>query len=89
MKKIYKYILAATDVQTISLPENAEILTVQTQNETPCIWVELDPELPSTVTREFRIFSTGHPMIDYNGKYIGTFQLRGGSLVFHLYENCL
>lgn len=35
--------------------------------------------------RHFRIKGTGHAADDI-GDYIGTFQLNGGSLVFHLFE---
>jgi hypothetical protein len=86
MTKIYKYELKALDNQSIMLPEGAKILSVQTQYETPCIWVELNTELPSTVSHDFEIYGTGHTMPDCDRTYIGSFQLQGGALVFHLYE---
>lgn len=85
-KTIYKYTLEATDVQQIEIPQGAEILCIQTQNETPCIWALVDPN--ATVTkRVFEIFGTGHNVPENgNRKYIGTFQLNQGALVFHCFE---
>lgn len=43
-KTIYKYPLDVTDVQEIKLPVGAEILTVQAQNGTLCLWALVDPQ---------------------------------------------
>lgn len=37
-KKIYKYQVPMLDKFSIDMPEGAELLTVQMQGETPCIW---------------------------------------------------
>ena len=42
MKRIYKYQLIVTDRQDVQLPEGAEILTIQTQVDTPCLWALVD-----------------------------------------------
>lgn len=48
-------------------------------------------EMPIEAEKEkryFEIFETGHP-INYKGtnkKYIGTYQLQDGALVFHVFE---
>ena len=85
MEIIYKYQLQTTDEQFIEMPLGAEVLTVQTQNEIPCIWVRVNPE-HSKIRYRFRIFGTGHPIEDnFVGKYIGTYQLKNGGLVFHLW----
>lgn len=85
-KKIFKYQLETTDVQQVEMPQGAEILCIQTQNETPCIWALVEPN--ATVTkRAFEIFGTGHNVPENgNRKYIGTYQLMGGGLVFHCFE---
>jgi hypothetical protein len=88
-KRIWKFELETTDRQTVAMPENAEILTVQTQNETPCIWAIVEPE-NKKVRRVFEIFGTGNQVNcneDTERNYIGTYQLRQGSLVFHLFED--
>ncbi len=83
---IFKYPFPVSDVINLDIPKGAYILTVQVQNEIPCIWALVDPEAP-TESRGFRCFGTGHP-IDveiHNTSYIGTFQLLGGSFVGHLF----
>ena len=85
-KTIWKFTLNTTDVQQVEMPAYSEILCIQTQNETPCIWALIDPE-NEPVKRTFEIFGTGHN-IPSNSKrnYIGTYQLMGGSLAFHCFE---
>ena len=84
MKTIWKFELQP-GTTAMNLHKGAEILTIQTQRETPCMWVLLDPEEP-TEKRYFEIFGTGHTMPEGDRKYINTFQLSGGSLVLHLFE---
>ncbi len=87
MKRIiYKYPFGVCDFFQLSLPKGAEILSVQVQNETPCFWVLADP-LEVQETRDFEILATGQPFDLTDQKFIGTFQLQGGSLIFHLFEN--
>lgn len=84
-KKIFKYPLETTGVQTIDMPEGAEILTVQTQREVPCLWTLIDPNAPP-LKRTIEIFGTGHEVTDGSRRYIGTYQLYNGKLVFHCFE---
>ena len=70
------------------MPKGAEILTVQTQNDTPCIWALVDPD-SETETRHFEVYGTGHDIhcdMGIERKYINTFQIQYGLLVFHLFE---
>lgn len=87
MKTIWKFELKVTDHQTIKLPKEADILSVQSQNETVCLWALVNPK-NELEDRYFEIFGTGHPIaLETTLKeYVGTFQLHGGSLVFHLFE---
>lgn len=87
IKKIFKYPIPVADAFEISLPENAQILTVQAQFEDACLWALVDPEARTEI-RILRIFGTGHPVDGpiNNLKYISTFQLNGGQLVFHVFE---
>lgn len=87
METIWKFPIKVTDVQSIPIPEQAKILTVQVQNGQPCVWVQLDPGHAKT-GRTIRIAGTGHPLPDAESLlYIGTFQLHGGGLVFHVFES--
>ena len=85
LKTIHKYPLEVTDYQKIKLPKDSTILTVQTQREVPCIWALVDIEKEKG-ERNIRIVGTGHPVHDNVVRYIGTFQLERGSLIFHVFE---
>ncbi len=87
-KKIFKYPVEINDTITIDLPLGARILSVQTQNNSPMMWALVDPTEP-TVPRNFEVFGTGHPINYDTGtdrRFVGTFQINGGSHVFHLFE---
>ena len=88
-KTIYKYSLAVTDFQEVKLPIGAEILTVQNQSENACMWALVNPNEKEMETRNIEIFGTGHPIgydMGISRKYISTFQMHGGQLVFHAFE---
>ena len=83
---IWKFPVPEEDSFAIQMPYGAGILCVQTQGDRPFVWAEVDPER-ETEGRTFRLFGTGHPQeVDGMLDYVGTFQVRGGALVFHLYE---
>lgn len=84
--KIFKYQIETTDEQTVAMPMGAQILTVQTQDEKPRIWALVDEMAPS-VKRVIRTSGTGHPVPADQGQYVGTYQLRGGALVFHVFAS--
>lgn len=86
MLKIWKWELKETDEQTISLPAGAKILTVQVQSRTPCLWALCDVEVGIAAPRRISIYGTGHPIPSAPGRYISTFQLLEGRLVFHVFE---
>ncbi len=86
-KQIWKFAIN-TNSFTIKMPKGSEILTMQTQNETPCIWALVNPENVKEL-RHFEIYATGqdiHYDMANEHKYINTFQSNSGSLVFHLFE---
>jgi hypothetical protein len=85
MKSIWKYPLQVTDEQVIDAPEGAEALTVQMQSGTPCLWMRVDPASPK-MPRKIITHGTGHRVQDTTGRYIGTYQLDGGALVFHVFD---
>jgi len=84
MKTIYKYELEGSNPH-IEMPYGSKVLCVQMQGAVPCIWAEVDPDAP-LVKRSFRIVGTGHSIDFTNGEYIGTFQMHGGTFIWHLYE---
>lgn len=87
MMTIRKYQLEVTDEQEIELPNTHRLLSVQEQNGTPCLWALVDPDAAS-MKRMLRIFGTGQPIKEYpNADFLGTFQLHGGRLVFHVFAD--
>ena len=70
----------------IQMPAGANILTVQTQNDKPMIWAIVDPQAPME-TKKFTVLGTGWFVPPSTGVYIGTFQLQGGALVFHVFHD--
>lgn len=89
MRQIYKYELSPNSPQSIELPEGAEILTAQGQHgRSVCLWALVDTERP-TEKRYLEVFATGEPVhvdMGVERRYIGTAQLEGGSLIFHIFE---
>jgi hypothetical protein len=86
MKRVYKYQLGMRGTsQIIDMPAGAELLAVQVQHDVPCIWALVNLDNPMT-QREFLIVGTGHNLPERYGGHVGTFQLDGGSFVFHVFE---
>lgn len=86
MKTIWKYNLFTTDLQFISMPQGAEILCVQAQFDSPVIWAIVDSKEQNYESRSIAIYGTGNPVPEIKQKYIGTYQILGGSFVGHVFE---
>jgi hypothetical protein len=84
--RVYKYPLRIDDETRVSWHVGAKVLAVQEQNGDPYIWALIDPSQPK-IAQRFRLAGTGHD-IEWQDNMVhrGTFQLRGGDLVFHLFE---
>lgn len=84
---VFKYPLTVTDVATVRLPRNAEILCVQAQHDQPCLWAAVNPNEVATEDRKIRLAGTGHNLGDpENLRYLGTFQVLDGTFVGHVFE---
>lgn len=87
MKQIWKFEITP-DGQTVQMPVNAVILSVQNQKEKLCLWAFVDPRAP-TEAREFEVIGTGHAFQDDpRRRYLGTVQMHNGFLVWHVFEIC-
>lgn len=88
MKAVWKFPVPLgepSDVFTVMMPGGAELMTIQVQDGSPQIWALVSPD-NLLMPRRFRIAGTGHPISETVNQYLGTFQLYGGSLVFHVFE---
>ncbi len=86
MITIWKFGVPTADDFTIDMPRGARILSVQVQGERPFVWALVDDEAPHA-RRHFEMRGTGHPARDCAAlPFVGTFQLHGGALVFHLFD---
>lgn len=82
-RMIWKYTLQA--FTELEIPSGAEVLDVQVQSGEPQLWALVDPNA-SLELRRFVFFGTGHPISKENLRYVSTFQMLGGALVFHVFE---
>lgn len=89
MTCIWKFPLAVTGEQTILLPKSAEVLSLQAQNNIPCIWALVDTEEPREkwVEWEFYMFGTGQQCELGQSRFVGTFQMSEGAFVFHVFTS--
>lgn len=89
MRRIYKYDLEITGQQFVEMPIANEILTIQNQTGIPRIWAIVNLDSPTTKIC-IEMFGTGQKLPDIDGmigrKYLGTFQLMGGGLVYHVFK---
>lgn len=72
-------------ITVLEMPAGAVMLTVDTQGDDISLWALVDPDRPK-VARRIAVHGTGHPIPGDPGPYIGTFQLMGGALVFHVFD---
>jgi hypothetical protein len=82
---IWKFPLEVEPRQTIDLPRGAQVLTVQVQRGQPCLWALVD-ETREIVPRTIVTVPTGSETNLGLLEYIETYQLDGGALVFHVFE---
>jgi len=88
-KTIWKYPLVAKDRQTLGIPANAKLLTVQVQEPefggmpSPMLWALVDTD-EHTEPVELAIYGTGFNLPDDPGQYIATYQM--GPFVWHVFH---
>lgn len=84
MKTIFKYRIRITDEQAVSMPEGAQILTVQMQDRLPYLWAIVDTNAVNH-DRVIEVLGTGNPIPKTGSRaYIGTVQER--PYVWHVFE---
>lgn len=86
MKVVHKYRIGDGEEFTLHAPRGAEFLSVQVQGPDVQVWARVDPEAEKVLFK-FAVVGTGHYLKPFacSAPFIGTFQLQGGALVFHLF----
>lgn len=84
--RIWKFPLLVTDWQIVEMPRGAKILTAQLQKGFLQLWALCDETAPKE-RRRISIYGTGNEVDEKPGRYISTFQVADGDLVFHVFED--
>ena len=85
IRVIYKYVLKVATNQEIQMPANAQVLSVQGQNNDAVMWCLCD-KADDIVPRTFTVITTGDSFNADYCEYLGTFQTDGGEFVGHVFE---
>lgn len=85
MKSVWKFSLGESTHPILTMPKGAEILSVQVQRDEPQLWALVDPNAPK-VKRQFHVYGTGWDVEQDNLRFIDTVQMRGGTFIFHIFE---
>lgn len=84
MKTIFKYHLSITEEQVLEVPRSFKPLCVQLQNGAIQVWGEVDPH-SDILHLPFFVVGTGGVVPPEATHYVGTVQMMGGNLVWHVY----
>lgn len=85
---IWKFHVPVEDTFTLDVPSYFKPLDVQVQRGSAVLWAVVGDGDDPPSKRRFRVVGTGHPFPEYSERrwqHVGTFQIAGGALVFHLF----
>ena len=87
MLTVHKFPVPVGNYFDVELPAGAKVLTVDVQRGHAQLWALVETE-HRTETRRFRFAGTGHPIEEKieDLRFVNTFQVEGGSLIFHIFE---
>ena len=89
MKRVFEYPLTLEAEQNITMPLSAELLGLQVRGEIAVLWAIVDHQNRDTQRRVYLVATAtpgrGDPPLD-KARYIGTFQLAGGDIVYHVFD---
>ena len=83
---IWKYELEIADMQEVTMPDGAELLSVANQDGNLCLWAMVDPSKEKR-RRYIEIIGTGNPIFTDMGvdrEFIGTAVVN--PFVWHVFE---
>lgn len=87
MKTIYKYVLKATDVQTIELPLESQLLSAKEQRNDIVLYALVESDEERSEEYQILAYGTGHDITTNLSDYLflDTVLLNNGSLAFHFF----
>jgi len=80
---ILEYPIEITDIQTVYMPYDAMILSVQAQQLKVNMWALVDPS-KKLAPKLIRLYGTGLPVAEPCGRFIST--IRINSFVWHVFD---
>lgn len=82
---IWKFPLPMEDRARVVMPFPGQVLHVAEQGGEPFVWAVVSPGAREVV-RVLRVAGTGHPLGVGDRPHVGSFLMRGGALVFHVFD---
>ncbi len=82
--RIWKFPLELADVQEVEMPSGAQLLSVDSQQGTLCLWAMVDLDSGTKERHVIDILGTGNPIESHHRSFIGTVQM--GTLVWHIFQ---
>ncbi|MDP9676928.1 hypothetical protein J2W97_002923 [Paenibacillus jamilae] len=91
MKTIYKYKLNATEIQTVKLPFESEILSAAYVAGDVVVYALVNPESEGEKFVEILVYGTGHEINkDLSAhKFVNTVTIPESGLVFHVFAKMI
>lgn len=86
MKTIWKYRLDVADEISVEMPVGAKVLTARDQGDDICVWALVDQDQMQMRAKTFIVVPTGRQIDEAGLRYVGTAYVRGGMLIFHIFE---
>ena len=88
MRTIYKYEVSLSNAVGIDIPGFVQWLHVGVQYDVVVVWAVVDTDKPMA-TQRLHVRGTGHEMTGEEAEHIGSVQLAGGALVFHVFADVI
>jgi hypothetical protein len=85
MQRVLKFKLELEDYSTIQMPARAEVINVDFQYGTLCLWA-LCEDGDKLVDVTYRIAGTGHPIDEHRNSLLFKGTVRLEALVFHVFQ---
>lgn len=87
MKSIFKYVLLIKETQLVTLPKNAQVLSVANQRGNLVLWAAVNTQVKETEQHLITIGTTGNPLPDIRkANFLGTVLFDNDTFVAHVFH---